>query len=72
MPADVVKPLRDEFGEPLPDGLSALSAAECEDLARALAEADRRQALELDRAIDHTLRFLPWPLNGVVRKILLG
>lgn len=72
MPADVVKPLRDEFGEPLPDGLSALSATECEDLAAALAEADRRQALELDRAIDHTLRFLPWPLNGVVRKILLG
>ncbi len=72
MPADVVKPLRDEFGEPLPDGLSALSAAECEDLAAALAGADRRQARELDRAIDHTLRFLPWPLNGVVRKILLG
>jgi len=72
MPADRLKPLRDQFGEPLPEGVSALSAAEARDLAAALVEAERVQTAELDRAIDHTLRFLPWPLNPIVRKILIG
>ena len=72
MPADKLKPLKDQFGAPLPEGLSALSAAEAKDLASALVDAERVQTAELDRAIDHTLRFLPWPLNGIVRKILIG
>jgi hypothetical protein len=72
MPADKLKPLKDQFGGPLPEGLSALSAAEAKDLAAALVDAERRQTRELDRAIDHTLRFLPWPLNAVVRRILIG
>jgi hypothetical protein len=72
MPADKLKPLKDQFGGPLPAGLSVLSAADAKDLAAALVEAERVQTAELDRAIDHTLRFLPWPLNGIVRKILIG
>jgi hypothetical protein len=72
MPADKLKPLKEQFGTPLPAGLSALSAAEAKDLASALVDAERVQTAELDRAIDHTLRFLPWPLNGIIRKILIG
>ena len=72
MPADRLKPLKDQFGARLPKGVSVLSAAEAKDLAAALVEAERVQTAELDRAIDHTLRFLPWPLNAVVRRILIG
>ncbi len=72
MPAARLKPLKAQFGEPLPEGLSALSADDCKDLAAALVDAEHEQTRELDRAIDHTLRFLPWPLNGIVRKILIG
>ncbi|HEX4344639.1 MAG TPA: hypothetical protein VHZ31_03660 [Solirubrobacteraceae bacterium] len=64
--------VHDQFGEPLPDGLDALSDEQLDDLATALADADREQARALDGAIDHTLRFLPWPLNGIVRKVLIG
>ncbi|HEY1538254.1 MAG TPA: hypothetical protein VGF63_02570 [Solirubrobacteraceae bacterium] len=64
--------VREEFGEPLPEGLDALSDEQLDELATALAEADREQARALDAAIDHTLRFLPWPLNGIVRKVLIG
>jgi len=72
MPADPLKPLKDQFGGALPEGLSVLSAAEAKDLASALLDAEHEQTAELDRAIDHTLRFLPWPLNGIVKKILIG
>jgi hypothetical protein len=72
MPANKLKPVQDQFGGPLPAGLSALSAAEAKDLAAALVDAEREQTAELDRAIDHTLRFLPWPLNAVVKRILIG
>jgi hypothetical protein len=72
MARDRFATVRDQFGEPLPDGLDALSDEQLEDLATALADADREQARALDGAIDHTLRFLPWPLNGIVRKVLIG
>lgn len=72
MPSARLEPLRTQFGGSLPDALDLLSDDELADLGAALADAEREQAGELDRAIDHTLRFLPWPLNGIVRKILLG
>jgi hypothetical protein len=72
MADDRLQPLRDQLGEPLPDGLHALSDEELADLAAALAEADRAQSVALDAAIDHTLRFLPWPLSSIVRKVLIG
>jgi hypothetical protein len=33
-------------------------------------EAEQRQAEELRRALDHTLRLVPRPLRGLVRKIV--
>ena len=72
MPADRLQPVRAQYGEPLPEGLSALSAKELRDLAAALAEAHAEQTRALDGAIDHTLRYLPWPLSGIVRRVLVG
>jgi hypothetical protein len=72
MPADRLSALREQYGAPLPQGLRSLSDAELADLAAALAEAAERQSVALDAAIGHTLRFLPWPLSGIVRKILIG
>ena len=70
--ADRLQPVRAQYGEPLPDGLLALSDDELRDLAVALVDARREQARALDDAIDHTLRYLPWPLAGIVRRVLIG
>ena len=69
---DRLQPVRDQFGDPLPEGLRALSDDELEDLAAALAEADREQSRAVDAAIDKALSHLPWGMRGVVRKILIG
>ena len=70
--SDRLAPVRKQIGGPLPDGLTELTDAELADLAAALAEAHREQARALDGAIDHTLRYLPWPLSAVVKKVLVG
>jgi hypothetical protein len=67
-----LRAVRGEYGEPLPEELAALSDGELADLAAALSDARRRQSRALDAAIDHTLRFLPWPLSGLVRRVLIG
>jgi hypothetical protein len=72
MAADRLKAVRAQYGRPLPKGLRALSDDELRDLADALAEAHAQQSQALDGAIDHTLRFLPWPLSGIVRRVLIG
>lgn len=70
--ADRLQAVRDEYGEPLPAGLQELSDAALADLAEALTDARGAQERTLDGAIDHTLRFLPWPLAGIVRRVLIG
>lgn len=72
MAADRFQPLRAALGADPPPALSALSDAELVDLVAALEEADTAQSAALDDAIGHTLRFLPWPLNGIVKRILVG
>lgn len=64
--------MRRQIGGPLPDGLHELTDDELSDLAAALADAHREQSAALDDAIDHTLRYLPWPISGLVKKVLLG
>jgi hypothetical protein len=71
-PAARLAPVREQLGEPLPEGLDALSDDELADLAAALATAQQEQARALDHAIDHTLRYLPWPLSGIVKRVLIG
>lgn len=70
--ADRLQAVRDEYGEPLPAGLADLSDDALTDLAGALSDARGEQERALDGAIDHTLRFLPWPLSGLVRRVLIG
>lgn len=72
MRADRLQPLRDALGDDPPAGVGALSDAELADLVAALDEADAAQTAALDDAIGHTLRFLPWPLNAIVKRILIG
>jgi hypothetical protein len=71
MSADPRADLRARLEEPLPERLWSLDDTELADLADALADAHRRQSTALDRSIDKTLRFLPWPLRSIVRRILL-
>jgi hypothetical protein len=63
--------VRAQFGDPLPDGLDALSDDELADLASALTEAHREQSRAVDAAIDRALGHLPWLLRKPVRLILL-
>lgn len=69
---DRLEPVRAQIGGPLPDALTQLTDDELADLAEALADAHREQSRALDGAIDHTLRYLPWPLSGLVKKVLVG
>ena len=55
-----------------PAGVGALSDGELADLVAAIGAADSEQSRALDDAIGHTLRFLPWPLNPIVKRILIG
>jgi hypothetical protein len=64
--------VRDQIGGPLPEGLHELTDDELADLAAALSDAHREQSAALDKAIDHTLRYLPWPLSGLVKRVLVG
>ncbi len=70
--ADRLQAVREQYGEPLPAGLQALPDEALTDLAVALADARAEQERALDGAIDRTLRFLPWPLAGLVRRVLIG
>jgi hypothetical protein len=70
--ADRLRRVREQLGDELPDALLDLTDDELADLGTALADAQREQARALDGAIDHTLRYLPWPLSGIVKRILIG
>ena len=73
MSSDDPRPaLRARLDEPLPAALWALPDADLVDLEQALQEAHARQAVALDHSIDQALRFIPWPLRIVVKKVLLG
>ncbi len=72
MRADRLQPLRDALGDEPPAGIGALSDDELADLVAALGAAHAEQSAALDDAIGHTLRFLPWPLNRIVKRILVG
>jgi hypothetical protein len=70
--ADRLQPLRAALGDDPPAGVGGLTDDELADLVAALEAAHTAQAAALDDAIGHTLRFLPWPLNGIVKRILIG
>jgi hypothetical protein len=57
---------------PEPPGVSALPDADRDALADVIERALARQRRELAASFDATLRHVPFPLRGVVRKVLLG
>ncbi|HEU0317674.1 MAG TPA: hypothetical protein VFR49_10120 [Solirubrobacteraceae bacterium] len=71
-PHDPAQVLRSRLDDPLPDRLWSLPDDQLADLAAALDDAHAHQSAALDHSIDQALRFIPWPLRVVVRKVLLG
>jgi hypothetical protein len=55
-----------------PASVRALSDSARESLADAIQDARDRQGESLDRAFAATLRHVPFPLRGMVKKMLLG
>lgn len=64
--------LERHLGGPLTPGLAALSDAEIDALAKAIAHATRSQKEALAAAIDNGLNIVPRVLRGAVRKALFG
>jgi hypothetical protein len=54
----------------LPEGIKALGPDAQERVEALVADARRRQADQLRRALENTLRIVPRPLRGVVRKVV--
>ena len=55
-----------------PSGVSALPEHHRSALADLLADARRRQAASLEEAFTATLKFVPFPVRKIVKKVLLG
>ncbi|TAM91396.1 MAG: hypothetical protein EPN43_04340 [Jatrophihabitans sp.] len=60
------------LGAPPPPGVAALSASEREQLAQVLREARHAQAADLQEAFAQALRHVPFPVRGIVKKVLVG
>jgi hypothetical protein len=64
--------LRALLGADPPASVTALSAADRARLADILREAKRRQARTLEDAFVATLKHVPFPVRGLVKKVLIG
>ena len=70
MGKDAFQALREQVGDPLPDGVRQLRPEELRDLADAVHDARRRQAKALGEAGDRALSHIPRLLRGPVRRIV--
>jgi hypothetical protein len=70
--SDAEQRLRGLLGGPLPASVAALDEAALTELADIVADARRRQAASLREAFDATLKHVPFPARGIVKKVLLG
>ena len=70
MGTDAYDALREQVGDPLPEGVRALAPAELRDLAGAVHDARRRQARALAEAGERALSHIPRLLRGPVRRIV--
>jgi hypothetical protein len=55
-----------------PASVLALDEPRRAELAEVLADARRRQAKSLEEAFAATLKHVPFPVRGIVKKVLLG
>lgn len=60
------------LGTPLPLGIEALDESARLELAEVIGAARRKQAADLEAAFHATLKHIPFPLRGVVKKALIG
>ena len=67
-----MSPLADVLGADPPPALAALSELDQQRLAEVITAARARQAADLAASFEATLRHVPFPLRGVVRRVLLG
>ena len=70
--ADPDQALRDLLGADPPGTVLALDAATRADLAEVIADARRQQARSLAEAFEATLKHVPFPVRGIVKKVLGG
>jgi hypothetical protein len=61
--------LEAQTGRPAPQGFTALSDEQLDDLAKAVHDVRRRQARELQEASEHALGHIPRLLRGPVRRL---
>jgi hypothetical protein len=69
---DPLEELTAMLGAPPPAGLLALDAAVLADLAVAVRDVRARQSAALRASSEKSLKQIPLPLRGVVRKVLGG
>jgi hypothetical protein len=75
MPESVETPdeqLRTLLSAEPPASVLALPAASRAELSELLAAARRRQAADLKAAFNASLKHVPFPVRGIVKKVLLG
>jgi hypothetical protein len=64
--------LRALLGADPPASVTALSADARAELADILRDAKRRQAQSMEDAFAATLKHVPFPVRGIVKKVLIG
>lgn len=64
--------LHDLLGGPPPPGIAALPDAVRAELADLVHQARRHQAAALAESFQATLRHVPFPVRGIVKRIVLG
>ena len=70
--ADVDTRLRELLGDEPPATVLALEDTDKSELVDLLVEARRRQASSLEKSFDATMQHVPFPVRGIVKKVLLG
>lgn len=56
----------------IPEGVRALGPEVTARVERLVADAEVRQEAEAEVALDKALSIVPWPLRGVVKRVLIG
>ena len=64
--------LEELLGASVPPGIAGLPAASVSALGEAVEAARHRQGRDMAIAFDGALKHVPWPLRGVVRKVVGG
>jgi hypothetical protein len=60
------------LGDPPPAGVAELSDDDRAELVAVITAARRKQAQDLEASFHATLKHIPFPLRGVVKRVLLG